>query len=47
MDIPDGSMVMGIPARITRQLSTEEQELPGLNSHFYVENAKRFRKEGF
>ena len=47
MDIPDGSMVMGIPARITRQLSTEEQELPRLNSHFYVENAKRFRKEGF
>ena len=45
--IPDGSMVMGIPAKVKRELSEEEQQLPTLNSKFYVENYKRYKKGDF
>jgi carbonic anhydrase/acetyltransferase-like protein (isoleucine patch superfamily) len=42
MNIPDGSMVMGSPARVRRSLS--EDEIAGLqeSSAHYVENGRRF-----
>ena len=43
MHIPPGSLVVGSPARVTRQLSSDEQA--GIKGWAlkYVENAKRFR----
>lgn len=45
MDIPDGSMVMGSPARIRRSLS--EQEIADLqrSAQHYVENGRRFLQD--
>jgi len=42
--IPDGSMVMGAPGRVIREVS--EQQLQGMlaGSHHYVENWKRYAK---
>ena len=42
-EFPDGSMILGAPAGVTRELSPEQQAgLPRIAEH-YVENAKRFR----
>ena len=42
--IPDGSMVMGAPGKIVRELT--EQQIAGMQagSHHYVENWKRYAK---
>jgi carbonic anhydrase/acetyltransferase-like protein (isoleucine patch superfamily) len=41
---PDGSMILGSPAKAVRELSQEQKEgLLGIAKH-YVENAKRFSK---
>ena len=42
--IPDGSMVMGAPGKVIREVS--EQQLQGMlaGSHHYVENWKRYAK---
>ena len=45
--IPDGSMVMGIPAKVKRELSEEEQQLPTLNSNFMLKIIKDIKKEIF
>lgn len=42
MVIPDGSMVLGSPAKIRRSLSAEEQEALMLSAAHYVENGHRF-----
>lgn len=44
-EIPDGSMVLGMPGKVVRQLSPEE--IAGINSiaDRYVQNFKRFRSE--
>jgi carbonic anhydrase/acetyltransferase-like protein (isoleucine patch superfamily) len=42
MEIPDGSLVMGVPARIKRELSAEQQEFFSHNADHYVENAARY-----
>ena len=42
MEIPDGSMVLGSPAKIVRQLDEESQLLLRHNADHYVGNAKRF-----
>jgi carbonic anhydrase/acetyltransferase-like protein (isoleucine patch superfamily) len=42
MEVPDGSMVMGSPARIKRQLSEEQQALFAQNAKHYVSNAQRY-----
>ncbi len=44
-EIPDGSLVMGAPGKVVRQLT--EQEIAGLNhaAEHYVENGKRYRAE--
>jgi carbonic anhydrase/acetyltransferase-like protein (isoleucine patch superfamily) len=42
-EFPDGSMILGAPARAVRELSAEQQAgLPRIAEH-YVANAKRFR----
>ncbi len=42
-EFPDGSMIMGSPAKVMRSLSTEQmQGLLGVAAH-YVGNAKRFK----
>lgn len=42
MEIPDGSMALGSPAKIVRQLSAEAQLMLQHNADHYVGNAKRF-----
>ncbi len=42
MEIPDGSLVVGSPAKIKRELSPEQQRHFSLNADHYVLNAARF-----
>lgn len=42
MEIPDGSLVLGAPAKVKRQFSADEQAAVGLNAEHYVQNAARF-----
>jgi carbonic anhydrase/acetyltransferase-like protein (isoleucine patch superfamily) len=44
MEIPDGSLVMGVPAKVKRELSPEQQEFFSHNADHYVENAARFAR---
>tara|TARA_B100001250_G_C19770640_1_gene777010 strand:- start:674 stop:1201 length:528 start_codon:yes stop_codon:yes gene_type:complete len=44
MEIPDGSMVLGIPGKIKKALSQEEQSLVPLGAEHYIENYKKFKK---
>ena len=41
---PDGSMILGSPAKVVRQLSPEEIEGLRRSAQHYVDNAKRFAK---
>jgi carbonic anhydrase/acetyltransferase-like protein (isoleucine patch superfamily) len=41
-----GSLVMGIPGKIKKELDAEEQKIPQLNAGFYVENYKRYKAQG-
>ena len=45
MEIPDGSLVMGVPARVKRELTAEEQALFSHNADHYVNNAVRFDRD--
>lgn len=45
MEIPDGSLVLGSPAKIRSQLSQEQQAALALNADHYVANATRFSQE--
>jgi carbonic anhydrase/acetyltransferase-like protein (isoleucine patch superfamily) len=42
-EVPDGSMIMGSPAKVVRQLTPEQ--LSGLmqSAQHYVDNARRYR----
>ena len=42
---PDGSLIMGSPARVVRELSDEEVGYIRLSAQVYVDNAKRFREQ--
>ncbi len=44
MEIPDGSMVLGSPARIVKQLTEEQQAGLEWSAKHYVENGQRFAK---
>lgn len=44
MEIPDGSLVMGVPAKVKRELSTEQQEYFSSNAQHYIENAQRYEE---
>lgn len=45
MVVPDGSMVLGSPAKIKRQLSPEQQEGLMLGAQHYVQNGHRFSEQ--
>jgi carbonic anhydrase/acetyltransferase-like protein (isoleucine patch superfamily) len=45
MQVPPGSMVMGLPARIKREVTGEERERFKLNAQHYVEAARTYREE--
>lgn len=42
MEIPDGSLVLGAPAKIRKQFSGEEQAALGINAEHYVENSAHY-----
>jgi len=43
--IPDGSLVMGAPGRVVRQVTDDERRFLELSALHYVENAKRYARE--
>lgn len=45
MEIPDGSMVLGSPAKIKRELRPEEIKMLAWGAAHYVQNAQRFATE--
>lgn len=44
-EIPDGSLVMGAPAKVVKTLTTEQQEGLLQSAQVYVDNFKRFKSE--
>lgn len=44
MEIPDGSLVMGSPAKIRKQLSEEQKTMLEKSAQHYVENGQRYAK---
>ena len=42
-EFPDGSMILGSPAKVVRQLTAEQQEGLRMSAQHYVGNARRFR----
>jgi len=44
MEIPDGSMVLGMPGKIKKTLSDDEQKLVSLGAHHYIENYKKYKE---
>jgi carbonic anhydrase/acetyltransferase-like protein (isoleucine patch superfamily) len=42
-EFPDGSMILGSPAKAVRELSAEQQQGLVMSAVHYVENAKRFK----
>ena len=42
-EFPDGSMIVGSPARVVKQLTSEQLEHLRLSAQHYVENARRFK----
>lgn len=45
MEIPDGSLVMGSPAKIVRQINERTFEMLKLNAQVYVEHAARYNTD--
>ena len=44
-EFPDGSLILGSPARVARELSDEEIAHIGWSADVYVQNAKRFNEQ--
>ncbi len=42
MVIPDGSMVMGTPARVKKELTEEQQQFFAINAQHYIQNAHNY-----
>ena len=42
-EFPDGSMIIGAPARLVRQLTPEQMDSLCLSAQHYIDNAQRFR----
>lgn len=42
-EFPDGSMIIGSPAKVVRELTAEEQAHLRLSALHYIENARRFK----
>ena len=45
MEVPDGSLVVGTPGKIKRELDSDQRELLRLQAQYYVENGRRFKRE--
>ena len=41
-EVPDGSLVLGSPGKVKKELSPEEQAGIGMNANHYVANAERY-----
>ena len=44
-EIPDGSLVMGSPGKVVRQLTEQQQQAVAAGAAHYVDNAARYRRE--
>ena len=44
MEVPDGSMVLGIPGKIKKTLTEEEQSVVPLGADHYIDNYKKYKK---
>ena len=44
MDVPDGSMVLGIPGKIKKTLTEEEQSVVSLGADHYIDNYKKYKQ---
>ena len=44
MEVPDGSMVLGIPGKVKKVLNNEEQSALSVGASYYIENYKRYKK---
>ena len=44
-EFPDGSLILGSPARVARQLTEDEIAKIGWSADVYVENSKRFNEQ--
>ena len=44
MDVPDGSMVLGIPGKIKKILTEEEQSFVSLGADHYIDNYKKYKQ---
>jgi len=42
-EFPDGSMTLGSPAKVVRELSTDQQNALRMSAMHYIENARRFK----
>lgn len=42
MEVPDGSMVVGSPGKIKRELNASQKKMLELSAEHYVQNAKRY-----
>lgn len=45
MDVPDGAVVMGSPAKVVKMLSDEQKLMLEKSAEHYVDNARRFAQE--
>jgi len=43
-EFPDGSMILGAPAKVVRELNAEQQATGARAARHYVENAQRYAK---
>ncbi len=44
MEVPDGSMVLGIPGKVKKTLNEEEQSAVSIGAEHYIENYKKYKK---
>ena len=44
MEVPDGSMVLGIPGKIKKTLTEEEQSVVSLGAEHYIDNYKKYKQ---
>lgn len=44
-EIPDGSLVMGSPGKVVRQLSEQQQQMIADGAVHYVDNAQRYQRD--
>ena len=44
MEVPDGSMVLGIPGKIKKTINEEEQSMVSIGAQHYIENYKKYKK---